>query len=547
MMPDARFNRYLAPVVAAFSLLWFALLAGRPLYDPDEGRYAEIPREILSRGDWLIPHLNGLVYLEKPPLHYWLSALAFSAFGQSESIARLWTGLSGYLSLWLLYAIGRRLWGQSAGLKAVTLAAGSILFVLLGHQLTLDMSLSFWLLASLAYFVFAQTEQLNPAAARNWMLGCWAAMALAVLTKGLIGALIPAATLLIYMLWQRDWALLGRLQIKWGLPLFLAIAAPWFVLASRANAEFFHFFFIREHFQRFLTPIEERSEPAWFFIPVLVLGILPWATLGLRSLALDWRARAPAGTFNPVRLLWIWSVFVLLFFSASNAKLIPYILPGVPTLALLCARPRTADERGHVWAGAALSIAFAIGVLGYAAALFSTGEGALLAMRLRPALLCLATVLVAGAIGAIWLGQRRQIIGALASLAAGWFGAAIALTAGACQVQDLFSAKDMAARIEREGSASTPVFSVQNYQQSLPFYLKRTVTLVDYRDEFALGLRQAPALGIASLADFGLVWRSLGEGLALMPPGTRAHLADQGVPMREVACFADRLCLMSRH
>src|SRR5476649_2473634 len=100
-MSNGRFHRYLAPAAAVFTLLWFALLAGRPLYDPDEGRYAEISREILSGGDWLIPHLNGLVYLEKPPLQYWLSALSFSAFGPSEFVARLWPGLCGYLSLWL--------------------------------------------------------------------------------------------------------------------------------------------------------------------------------------------------------------------------------------------------------------------------------------------------------------------------------------------------------------------------------------------------------------------------------------------------------------
>src|SRR5450755_139261 len=521
MMANARFNRYLAIAVAALSLLWFALLAGRPLYDPDEGRYAEIPREILSRGDWLIPHLNGLVYLEKPPLQYWLSALSIAALGPSEFVARLYTGLCGYLSLWLVFAVARRLWGAQVAQKAVILTAGSILFILLGHQLTLDMSLSFWLMLSLASFMFAQTEPVHRAAARNWMLGCWAAMALAVLTKGLIGVLIPAATLLIYLLWQRDWALLARLQIKWGVPLFLAIAAPWFVLASRANAEFLHFFFIREHFQRFLTPIEERSEPWWFFIPVLLVGILPWATLGLRSLALDWRAQSPAGGFHPVRLLWIWSVFVLLFFSASNAKLIPYILPALPTLALLCARPRRADERLHVWAGAALSIGFAIGVLGYASAIFSTAHAAMLAMRLRPMLLCLAAVLAAGAIAAIWLAHRRQVLSAWASLAAGWAAAAIAITAAAFEVQDLFSSKDIAALIEREASATTPVYSVQTYQQSLPFYLRRTVTLVDYRDEFALGQRQAPDLGIANLADFGMRWGSLKEGIAVMPPVTR--------------------------
>ncbi|MFI4890459.1 MAG: glycosyltransferase family 39 protein [Steroidobacterales bacterium] len=546
-MSNARFNRYLAPAAITFTVLWFALLAWRPLYDPDEGRYAEIPREILSGGDWLIPHLNGLVYLEKPPLQYWLAALAFEAFGQSELIARLWTGLFGYLSLWLIFAIARRLWGSEAALKAVTLMAGSILFVLLGHQLTLDMTLSFWLLATLSCFVFAQTEPARSGAARAWMLGCWAAMALAVLTKGLIGVLIPAATLAIYVLWQRDWALLSKLHLRWGLPLFALIVAPWFVLASRANEEFLHFFFIREHFQRFLTPIEERSEPWWFFIPVLVVGILPWVTLGARELATGWRSSVERGRFDAPRLLWIWSVFVLVFFSASNAKLIPYILPALPTIALLCARPHRGDERRHLAAGACLSIAFAIGVLGYASAIWSSANGAVLAIRLRPALIATSAVLVLGALAGLRYAVLRRERCALAALALGWFGAAIAITAGACAVQDLFSARDIAALIRREAPAAVPVFAVQNYQQSLPFYLQRTVILVDYRDEFALGLRQAGAPGIATLDEFAARWLTLDEGLAVMPRATRERLASAGVSMREVACFANRLCLMSRH
>src|ERR1700684_2219380 len=140
-MANGRSNRYLALAGVLFTVLWFALLVGRPLYDPDEGRYAEIPREMLSSGEWLIPHLNGLAYLEKPPLQYWLSALAFAAFGQSEAVARLWPGVFGFLSLGLVYAIARRLWGTEAALRALIFTAGSILFVLLGHQLTLDMSL----------------------------------------------------------------------------------------------------------------------------------------------------------------------------------------------------------------------------------------------------------------------------------------------------------------------------------------------------------------------------------------------------------------------
>ena len=191
-----------------FTVLWFALLAGRPLYEPDEGRYAEIPREMLSGGDWVIPHLNALAYLEKPPLQYWLTALVYRGFGENEFTARLCTGLAGYLSLATLFVLGARLWGLDAGVRALLYASASALFVLLGHQLTLDMSLSFSLLASLGCFLLAQVRRDDAVPWRGWMLGCWAAMAFAVLTKGLIGVLIPAATLGSYVIWQRDWPLL---------------------------------------------------------------------------------------------------------------------------------------------------------------------------------------------------------------------------------------------------------------------------------------------------------------------------------------------------
>ena len=153
------------------TVVWFALLAGRPLYDPDEGRYAEIPREMLDGGDWVIPHLNALVYLEKPPLQYWLTALSFGGFGQSEFSARLCTGSAGFLSLVAVFWLARRLWGLDAGLRALSYTAASALFVLLGHQLTLDMLLSFFLTAALGCFLVesrygAETPDLG-------VLGCW--------------------------------------------------------------------------------------------------------------------------------------------------------------------------------------------------------------------------------------------------------------------------------------------------------------------------------------------------------------------------------------
>ena len=533
----------LAAAALIFTLIWFAQLGGRALYDPDEGRYAEIPREMLSGGDWVIPHLDGLAYLEKPPLQYWLTALAYEAFGQSEGSARLFTGVCGYLSLVLVFFTGSRLWGFAAGLRAAMLTAASTLFVLLGHQLTLDMALNFFLLACLACFVEAQLRRDSPRAQRAWMLGCWCAAALAVLTKGLIGVLIPATTLAVYTIWQRDSRAL-RLNAGWGSALFAAIALPWFILAAHANAEFLKFFFVREHFQRFLTPIEHRSEPWWFFIAVLAGGILPWLPQALGALGRGWRASAPRGRFDAGRLLWIWSVFVLVFFSFSDSKLIPYILPAVPTLALLCAGAGALRCR-PLAAGVLLSAAAGAGALAYAGGAWSSGGGHALWVQLEPVLPWTGVLLAAAAIGAATLLRRGHAPAALAVQCTGWFLAAATILVGAQRAEALYSSRELGLALEAAAPASAALFSVQCYGQSLPYYAGRTLLLVDYRDEFDLGLRQDPAQGIATLAEFASRWRALSDGFAVMPMATRDRLAGEGLPMHEVAHSHDRV-LVSR-
>jgi len=579
------------------TVLWFALLAGRPLYDPDEGRYAEIPREMLQSGDWVIPHLDGFVYLEKPPLQYWLSAIGLGLGGASEASARLVTGVSGFVALILVSALARRLWGFEAGVRAALLALGSVLFVLLGHQLTLDMLLTACLLAGLACFICAQLRRDEPRVCRAWMLGCWAALALAVLTKGLIGVVIPGCTLVVYSGLQRDAGVWRRLCWRAGLPVFLLIAAPWFVLAARAQPQFLQFFFVREHLQRFLTPIEQRSQPPWFFVPVLIIAVLPWISQILAQLCGGWKASMPRGEFDVKRLLWVWSVFVLGFFSGSNSKLIPYILPAIPTLVLLCAAPRearaaetpgwatvprrAADAPGfaaepraaagdgaaawHVKIGAALSLCFALGVLVYASAAFGAANGRALALVLRPALAATSTVLVVGALAGLAFTRKGRALAALAALSAAWFGAAITVTLGAIRAESFFSAKDIAAAIVRDEAAAVPVadalagtaggtraqaratvFTVQTYAQSLPFYLGREVVLVDYRDEFDFGLRAEPSKALAKVADFAALWPALATGYAMLPDATLARLREAQLPFREVAHFPNRIVLIAR-
>jgi 4-amino-4-deoxy-L-arabinose transferase-like glycosyltransferase len=538
-------STWLTVALICLTAAWFGLLGARALYDPDEGRYAEIPREMLRTDDWILPHLNGLVYLEKPPLQYWLTALSLDLLGESEGAARLVTGVAGYLTLIVTLLLARTLWGIRAGVKALCLTCASTLFVLLGHQLTLDMLLTFFMTCSVACFLMAQSQRSACPVARRWMLGCWAAMALATMTKGPIGLVLPALSGLGYLLWQRDWAVLRALNIRWGLPLFVAIAAPWYVLAAATDPLFLRFFFVREHVERFLTPVEHRSQPWWFYIAVVTVGILPWLPLALKSMAATCRATFPAGEFHAARLLLMWNVVIVVFFSCSDAKLVTYVLPIVPTLALLCAS-RAEDDRAALFGGAVLTLATGAAIVAYAHGAWASHKYPQLAEDMRVALWLIATLLAAGAVLCLFLLQTRRHLAALPVLGAAWLLGSFGLLIGGTQIEPYFSAKLLAQHLRQLASPATPVYAVQIYDQSLAFYLRRPVTLVDYRDEFALGLDQSPQLGIADLQRFSLVWRALPEGYAVMRPKTLDILRSQGLPMREVARYAHRIVVSRR-
>lgn len=535
--------------VAALGIAWFALLAVRPLYQPDEGRYAEIPREMLGGSGFLIPHLNGLAYLEKPPLQYWLSAAAMRVFGENEFAARLVTAVAGLVCLILMRRLGGRLWGVRAGNRTALLLMGSSLFVLLSHQLTLDMLLTCWLAAALYCFIHAQTLRADLRANRRWMLGCWAALAGAVMTKGLIGALIPAMTIVLYSLLQRDFQLYDRLALRWGLPLFVLLAAPWFVLAARANAAFLEFFFVREHFERYLTTVEHRVQPWWFFVPVLVVAVLPWLGPAVRALLTDGRAHVARGRFDPIRLLWVWCVFTLVFFSLSESKLVPYILPMVPALALLCARHEPRAWPRALLPGMALTalLALAVGGTLMLAARVGAMHGVLsTAAAFNRPLSLFAACLAVGAALAAWQWRRGRRGGALAALCGGWCVACGMLLFGSAQGDEQFSGRALAIVLRPRLEASTPVFSVGDYDQTLPFYLQRPVTLVAYRGELDLGLSQAPQRGIDSLPQFAALWSGLPQAFAVMPPTRFAALAAAGLPMRLVVRSGNSLLVSRR-
>ncbi|OHC69639.1 MAG: hypothetical protein A2045_12890 [Rhodocyclales bacterium GWA2_65_20] len=522
--------------ILLFALLWFGPLDYRKLIKTDEGRYAEIPREMVASGDWTTPRLNGIKYFEKPALQYWATATAFTLFGEHDWTARLWSALTGFLGVLFTGYAAARLWGPAAGFNAACVLGGSLLYVLIGHLNTLDMGVSFFLAGAVFAFVLAQRDEAAPRETRRWMWAAWALLGLAVLSKGLIGLVLPGATLVAYTLWQRDFALWKKLHLRSGIAIFLAVTAPWFVAVSLANPEFAHFFFIHEHFERFLTKTHRRYQPMWYFIPILLAGVLPWLVSFLATLraapAMD------AMRFQPRRFLLLWVVVVFGFFSASGSKLASYILPLFPAVAALVgwhlARMPAAALRWHAlpW--------IPLGIVGMFLAPRAGGFGsaevpAALYADYVPWLVAACGSLAAAAAAAFVLAWRGRARAAVASLAVGGLLFAQLVLNGHDSLAPANSAYAIARRVEAAAAAAVPFFSVNTYDQTLPFYLGRTLTLVSYKDEFEFGIAQEPDKSIPDLAGFEQAWRTAPQALALMAPDTYRQFQAQGLPMRLLA------------
>ena len=542
-------------LAAGFVLASLAVLAIRTLVPPDEGRYAEIAREMFASGDWVTTRLDGIKYFEKPPLQAWMNALTFTLFGVGEWQARLWTGLCGIFGVLLTGFTGTRVFGARAGLYAA-LVLGSCFYWVLGSQVdSVDMSVSGMMTLSLCALLLAQRADAGPRERRNWMLACWAGMALATLAKGLIGIVLPGGVLVCYTLVARDWRLWTRLHIVKGLALFLAIAAPWFILVGLRNPEQPHFFFIHEHFERFLLKEHHREAPCWSFLVLLAAGSMPWLGVLVPSLVAGARRRAgdAADAFRPRLLALVWLVFIVAFFSVSSSKLPGYILPVFPALALLIgSHLEHASRRQHMIDAAALVL---IGLALLLAAPFAPdfarhdGEGRLYA-DFAVWINASGMLALCGGVLALWMARHARRDGHVLALAVAGFLASQVLLAG---FEPLGQARAGSALLPAMRSALTPatrVYSVGLYEQSLTFYLGRPVTLVDYTDEFAFGLQQQPALGIPDLDSFIRAWRDdTARGIPAMAIA-RADLVFElqrrHVPLRVLASDARRVVIANQ-
>ncbi|MCG2583044.1 glycosyltransferase family 39 protein [Massilia sp. TS11] len=535
-------------LLAAFILFTLYALGIRALVPPDEGRYAEMAREMFANGDWITTRLNGIKYFEKPPLQTWMNALSFAAFGLGEWQARLWTGVCAILGVLLTGYTGRRVFNQRVGFYAALVLGSCFYWVACGQIDSLDMSLSAMMTIALCALLLAQRDNADARQRCHWMLVCWAGMALAVLAKGLIGIVIPGAVLVLYTLATRDWGLWTRLHLGKGLLLFFAIAAPWFVLVARINPEQPHFFFVHEHFERFLLKEHHREGPWYTFFVLLAIGAVPW--LGVLLQSLRHGLQREHTRFRPRLMLFIWLVFIVLFFTKSSSKLPGYILPVFPALALLTAGYlEQGSRRSRMLTGVLTALA---GVV-LLALVPNMGRFAYypadlhLLQAWQPWVLAAGFIALAGGAFATLAARQLQRDLGVVALAIAGFGATQLVLAGSDGYGRLRSGIDMVPVIQAEATPATPIYSVAIYEQSLTFYLRRTVTLVNYVDEFRFGLEQEPGRAIARIEDWASQWRAQAaagqKALAIISPEAYAKMQAQDLPMRLLARDTRRLVI----
>lgn len=341
--------------------VYFIGLNRYPLLDPDEGRYAEIPREMLELGDFITPRLNYVKYYEKPPLFYWVTAGSLALFGQHEWAVRVVPALAGLLTVLLIITFGNRFWGMRVGVLAGWIYLTSLVPLILARFPIIDGMFSLFLTATWMAWWAGYKASAGPAKSR-WYLVAWACMGLAMMTKTFAAVVLTGIIVLAFIAARGDWRELGRLCWFRGLLIFFILVLPWHLAAGFRNPEFFHFYFIVQHFGRLVQ--EEHAKGFWFFLVVFPFGMLFWTALFFPAALASFRKAISAlhlprmllpgktnkhpsfkrsedgqiaGDSEGVLFLALWVMVVVGLFSLSRSKLVPYILPAYPAMALLMA------------------------------------------------------------------------------------------------------------------------------------------------------------------------------------------------------------------
>ena len=481
---------------ALFLFLW--QLGAYGLIDVDEGRYAEVPREMFTSGDWLTPRLNFVNFFDKPPLLYWGIAGSYAIFGAGEFAARLIPALAALLGVGVAAGLGRRMFGPRAGWLSGVILLTSLMWTVMARVVLTDMLVSALVFCALAFWWLATSD--DCARRRNDYLALfWLALGLGMLAKGPVAPVLCGGAIFVYLLVCKRWSDLKNLGWAWGLPLFIVVAAPWYVAIALRHPEFNNAFWFEQNFARFTGAIKDvdHSEGPLFLWQYLPLVIFPWSVYALPALVYGWKRLLPARTQKQRATVFLTSAFafVMLFFSASESKLITYILPVVPPLAILIAAyfdrlldapkldlfPRVCGAffalilivGGVVaWfvAPAKLDAKGASDAVSHAAALALFGWGVALAF-------------------AVWKRNARALVGATAGGYALCFLVGMTLVS---QIMPGITTAPLIAQIRQGIEPDTEILAI-GFSQSLPFYTGKRMRVMGTPDELRHAKARLPA------------------------------------------------------
>ncbi len=459
-----------------FYALW---LGSYPLFTPDEGRYSEIAREMIVTGDYITPHLNGIPFLDKPILYYWLQASAIKLFGLKEWALRFWPACIGIMGCIALYIAGRILYNRRAGILSAVMLATSPLYFGGSHYANLDLEVSVFLSNSLLLFISAINTPSKQSRTLLLILA-YVFSALAVLTKGLIGIAFPIMIIGSWILLLNRWQVLLQIRLMMGLFLFIMIAVPWFILAQRANPQFFNYFFVLQQFSRFLTKADFNNQSTpWFYIPIILAGFFPWACFLFQAL------------FQHIKSIWkdkqkhaselfilIWFLVIFAFFSIPKSKTIGYILPVFPALSLMVGNylslhwNKLKSLRSGIFLFIGISLMLAVFLL-----VEPKNNFLHLDLRLTPYLMTSGVILAVGALTIYILFRLNKFIQLFSCIALTIALFLLCLLSSAVIINQK-SIKPLAHTIMTSIKPTDEVITYYRYFHDLPLYLQRRITVV---------------------------------------------------------------------
>ena len=334
-MKNALFRDLL--ILTFFLSIFYLLTLGlRPVGVPDEGRYVSIAYQMYLSGDYITPLLNGVLFMDKPVLYYWLEALSMHAFGVNHWAMRFPMAALGMTSILAVFVTGNYFFNRTTAWLATLILATSPLWYVFSQYANMDLEVASWINLTLICILFGLHIPRGPGRRLLFYLAYTFAAA-ATLTKGLMGIVFPVLILAVYALITRELKLIKSIYFPSGITIYLVVTLPWFLLMQKAHPDFLHYFFYVQHWDRFTDNNFNNLQPCWFFIEIILIGLLPWSLMAVTGLRhAFWKQPGRSRVQQRAMLfLGLWVVLLFLFFSYPSSKPIGYILPVIAPLSLL--------------------------------------------------------------------------------------------------------------------------------------------------------------------------------------------------------------------